>query len=181
MSDAVEKRMYHFKEEVNDLVDLGIAPGEIMMAVLETLHGAGAVSGPDNAATDTAFSVIGRMKNLHEVLSDPTHREDPAVARIRSLVQRLINSPKQQGPVDPQAKAMSCQVLLKSGYQAQGALSTTDEGTLRLLMPAGSPNGPVLAEHFFDYSEVEAVIVVHDVPQEKKPESRIIIPKLGSS
>ena len=182
MSMSDEKHAAQFealKKLVDDMIDLGIVPGEIVMSVLETLHKAGAVGGPDAAATDTAFSIMGRLQNLNEIASDPTNREDPAVDRIRQVVQRLIATPKQAGPVDPQGAAMTCQVLLKSGYQAQGALSTTAEGTLRLLMPAGSQNGPVLAEHFFDYSDVEAVIVVHDMPKDKKEGSRIIVPGMS--
>ena len=91
------------------------------------------------------------------------------------VIDRLISEGKQVGPRDPQSKALACQVIFKSGYRAQGALSSTPEGTLRLLAPGlaeGSDGKPqsVLAEHFFDCASVESVVVLHST------ESQIVGP-----
>lgn len=93
------------------------------------------------------------------------------------------------------APALECQVVLKSGYQMQGILSHTGErmnpelsfvheavletGVLRMAVPALQPDPQyprnealakkIVAEHYFDYDDVECVILIHQVaPDDKK-------------
>lgn len=111
----------------------------------------------------------------------PASSEPASVTRMRILITRLLaeapamleNMP---GFIQDDAKqkpAITCQVVLKSGFQAQGALSTTPEGTLRMASPAKSTqHGPpdMLVENFFDYADVEAIIL----PRKVEVASRIV-------
>lgn len=100
---------------------------------------------------------------------------NPEGVRIKQLVGRLFASaPKMTDasgkPVEGQAPALECFVTLKAGVQANGALSITPEGGLRLLAPNEIPSGQrgvpgkmVMIEHFFDYDQVADIAIVREV------------------
>jgi len=95
---------------------------------------------------------------------------------LEQTLNRLIDQGKQSGPVDPQAKGLECQVVFRSGVRSNGVLSRTSEGTYRFLVPGRTqdPDGKtidILAEHFFDSSALDSVIVLHAVEP-----SRIVLP-----
>ena len=62
-------------------------------------------------------------------------------------------------------------------HPIQGVLSTTPEGTLRMLSPAQAPNPngrpgrpvAVLVEQFFGYEDVVSIAVTRDVKTEEQP------------
>jgi hypothetical protein len=94
-------------------------------------------------------------------------------SRIRNVLKRLFaEAPKLTGkdgqPVDDQAPALECHVMLKAGGQFSGALSVTPEGTLRLLamneiQQRGGPSKAVMVEHFFDYEQIADVALMREV------------------
>lgn len=110
--------------------------------------------------------------------------------RMRAVIDRLfadapkLENPATGKPVDDQAPAVEVHLVLKTGQQLQGVLSTTPEGTLRLATPnqrvdprTKQPVGaPVLIETFFDYEQVSAVAVVREIAIEAGPASPIITP-----
>ena len=88
--------------------------------------------------------------------------------RIKQVLKRLFDeAPKMTdgagNPIAGQAPALQCNLLLKSGGQITGALSTTPEGTLRMLCPNDRGGKPVMIEHFFDYEEVADVAIIREV------------------
>ncbi len=91
--------------------------------------------------------------------------EDPATIRMREVISRLFNeAPKLEGAAD-QAPALEVHILLRSGapIQFSGILSTTPEGSLRLMTPTKDGNGKMcMIEQFFDYSDVTSVALVRE-------------------
>jgi hypothetical protein len=60
------------------------------------------------------------------------------------------------------AGAIEAQIILRSGYQAVGALGKDMSGLLKFMVigkPRGG-DGVIAAEHFFDYDDLEAVVVL---------------------
>lgn len=114
-----------------------------------------------------------------------THRD-----RMYEIVHRLLekHSPPSTPPSDD-PPAMQCQIRLRSGYGTQGvlsivnrhdtaktehnALSLYETETLRLAAPGYMPDSQypnnqtlakkVIAEHFFDYEDLECVILLQEV------------------
>lgn len=134
---------------------------------------------PDDSEMDSEYSV-------KEVLTDKFHEVDGDVhaMRMRRTIARLFDgAPKMIGPdgtPDPtQAPALDCMIVLRGSIPPlAGVLSTTPEGGLRLASPteiedpeAPAPLHPrapkatkkVIAEQFFDYSDVVAIVVQRDV------------------
>lgn len=70
-------------------------------------------------------------------------------------------------PIPGQAPALECMVMFHSGQVLRGALSTTPEGTLRLLSPGNEAGRPVLVEQFVPYSAVASVAVVREMKTER--------------
>ncbi len=91
--------------------------------------------------------------------------------RMRNVIARLFaeNSPEAvdgAGKADEfQAQAMEVHILLRGApMQFSGVLSTTPEGTLKLLTPVEvSGKAPVMIEQFFDYADVTSVAIVREV------------------
>jgi len=98
------------------------------------------------------------------------HDEQAHTLRMRQVIDRLFaEAPKLDGggKADPaQAPAIEVHILLRSGapIQFSGVLSTTPEGTLRLMTPTKNGDGkPCMIEQFLDYADVTSVAVVRDV------------------
>lgn len=71
-------------------------------------------------------------------------------------------------PLPDQTPALDCVVFLSgSPHPFRGALSTTPEGTLRLLGPGNDGQGPVLVEQFFPYASVVALGVMRKLTAER--------------
>lgn len=98
----------------------------------------------------------------------------PETVRMKKVIERMFGqAPKMTDAsgkdIEGQAPALECHVTLKAGVQAQGALSTTPEGGLRLLSPnqipqeRGQPPKFVMIEHFFDYDQVADIAVIREV------------------
>lgn len=94
--------------------------------------------------------------------------------KMEVLIERLFaEAPKLEGsdgkPVEGQAPALQCHIMLRPGHTLQGALSITKEGMLRMLTPTEIPDPQtrrtktVLAEQFFDYDDVVAIVLERDV------------------
>lgn len=153
---------------VERLIGIGASPDEVVTTVSTVFDGIG--HNPISAALTrmhNAESTIARLdidntgrKKMHEVID-----------RLLAAAPKLEPGPGQ--PPDPQTPAMQAQVVLRNGYQVMGALSTTPEGALRLLTVAQGqdPSNPtarpvaITAEHFFDYDDVVAVILVAKLEQ----------------
>jgi hypothetical protein len=101
----------------------------------------------------------------------PRLTENGHVRRMKDVIGRLFGeAPKMTNPdgsVDAsQAPAMDVHILLRGApMQFSGILSTTPEGTLKLLtpVPAQGANKPCMIEQFFDYSDVASVALVREV------------------
>lgn len=94
-------------------------------------------------------------------------------------------SPRTAGPGAEPEPAFDAQVQFRSGYAIQGTvarnvLETEDfvsAGTLKMACPSmvydpQYPNNPrfarkIIAEHYFDYEDVESVIVIRQVDASK--------------
>lgn len=94
---------------------------------------------------------------------------------MKQLIGRLFEeAPKM---TDASGKAMPGQspampdviLTLKCGQQLSGALSTTPEGTLRMMTPneiqTQHGNKKVMVEQFFDYADVAMIAVLREHPQ----------------
>lgn len=92
-------------------------------------------------------------------MTDTISRRD----RMLALINRLLEeAPKMEGASPDDPGAFEAQIILRSGYQAVGALSKHKSGLLRFLV-MGKPRGSdqvIAAEHFFDYEDLEAVVVI---------------------
>lgn len=90
----------------------------------------------------------------------PNHRR----SRMRMLVTRLLEAaPKMEGAAPDDPGAFEAQIILRSGYTAVGALSIDAEHDMLKFMAMGKPRGSdqvIAAEHFFDYEDVEAIVVI---------------------
>lgn len=112
-----------------------------------------------------------------------THRD-----RMIAIVDDLFatDSPKAVGPGPQPEPAIDCQILLRNGYQAQGVLARGIQRTIQLPNEAPlyintlkfaavafvpHPDHPnnrnlatkIIAEHYFDYEDLMAVIVMRKV------------------
>lgn len=111
---------------------------------------------------------------------------DYAVNRMKATIDRLLKeAPKLDDAGDtipangkrraPQAPAVEAHVVLRSGQQIHGALSTCVDGVgLRMLAMNKTPAGTVVAvESFFDYAEVSCISVLRpvtsDAPEHPSP------------
>ena len=67
-------------------------------------------------------------------------------------------------------------VVLKCGMSLQGAMSTTPEGTLRVMTPSkdGDTARPIMVEQFFDYSDVSMIAVPREMPKIAGPSPIIL-------
>ncbi len=87
---------------------------------------------------------------------------DPA---MRSLIARLFREgPKMtdaSGKEDAsQAPALACMIVLRASVPPfEGILSTTPEGTLRLMSTITVQSKPVLVEQFFTYEDVVSIVL----------------------
>lgn len=96
--------------------------------------------------------------------------DDARTARTRAVITRLFaeNSPQvdKPGAGEPDRPAMDVHVLLRGApMQFSGILSTTPEGTLKLMTPVPGKAGdaPVMIEQFFDYADVASIALVREV------------------
>lgn len=97
------------------------------------------------------------------------------VDAMKALLHRLFSEAPKLDVVEGQAPALHCHVTLTTGAMMTGVLSTTQEGTLRML--ADSPvydehQRPVLVEHFFPFESLACVSVRRDVTP-TRPSPRI--------
>lgn len=86
-----------------------------------------------------------------------------SAARMRRMIDRLFAEAPRLAGADSQAPALECSIVLRAGASMMGALSTTPEGTLRLLSPNEMKGKQVMVEHFFDYGEVADIAIIRDV------------------
>lgn len=111
---------------------------------------------------------------------------DYASNRMKAVIDRLFkeapkltdDSGKERADQSP---AVDCHVVLKSGQQIQGALSTTTEGVYRMLAAneqvdpkTRKVTGLVMVESFFDVEQISCIAVVRPVTlSESQPSSLI--------
>jgi hypothetical protein len=102
---------------------------------------------------------------LHGVCSG-----SPAPSPMKRLIARLLSEAPALGADGKasQTPAMDCVVLLAGSGQAfRGSLSTTPEGTLRLLGPGHDGHKQVLVEQFFSYASVVSLGVMREMQVER--------------
>ena len=119
-------------------------------------------------AWETMVAPPGEPPMAHEVKMRLPPREV-----MRRTIERLF---KEAPPLTdaegvlkgPQAPAMKCAIMFRSGAQVEGVLSTTPEGGLRIAVPNKMKTGrgevPVIVEQFFDYGDVTAIARVCELP-----------------
>lgn len=95
--------------------------------------------------------------------------------RMKFVIDSLLEqrSPRAEGAGPTPTPAMNCMVTLRGGMQLDGVLTlrdgkTYDISTLKMATPAAkrTPTGGqvnVMVEHHFDYDDVMAVSIVHEV------------------
>jgi hypothetical protein len=101
---------------------------------------------------------------------------DPSLGRtaMERVIDRLFaEAPKLEGsngkPVDGQAPALECFIVLRTGPTISGVLSQTPEGLLRMLSPTEITDPKtkrlrtVFAEQFFHVSDVLTVVLQREV------------------
>lgn len=105
-------------------------------------------------------------------MSDKDHIEAMRAMNERStkminLIDRLLKeAPKMEDAPADDPGAIDCQIMLRNGWRARGALGKTPEGLLKFLVigqEAQAPHRVIAAEHLFDYSDVECIVVVRAV------------------
>lgn len=93
----------------------------------------------------------------------PLTKEAPRKIKMIALIDRLLrDAPKMEGAAPDDAGALECQIMLKNGYRAVGALAMTPDGLLRFMVigqEQGGNNRVVAVEHFFDYEDLECLAV----------------------
>lgn len=147
--------MFALKAAINTLASEGVNPGAIMGSVMAALGPEASGMDPvDQHFAAETQAVLDHMnhKPMHQVIARLLAERSPEVVTPAGVPQDAM----------PQTPAMQCQIFLRSGYKAEGVLSTTPEGTLRFLsMGKTTQHGPpdVLIEHFFDYGDVESVVI----------------------
>ncbi len=162
------------------------------------------VTASDLAEKNAAVDIIGAGRRALEAADEASNRMTAEQAAtfgeleaskftgrtMSGLINRLLaTAPKfEPGPgfpaaQVPQTPALQCQIRLNSGLEGGGVLSTTPEGTLRFLMPVALPvpgkrdaRKDVLAELFFAYEDVEAIVLIHDIAPPTSS-SGIILPR----
>lgn len=101
----------------------------------------------------------------------PPIRPQPAISRVIDRLFAEADATRGAGLGADQAPALECYIVLRPGVTIQGSLSDTPEGTLRMLSPVevndpnGRPNAKklVMAEQFFERSEVVAIAMQRDI------------------
>lgn len=94
----------------------------------------------------------------------------PRAARMRHQIKDLFaGAPKIR---ETDAPAVECQVILRSGYRAVGALSIVefedDVGELLRFLSIGQAQGRdevIAVEHFFDYDDLECIAIPRAMEQ----------------
>lgn len=78
---------------------------------------------------------------------------------MEALLERLFREAEADRPGHAgQAPALECFVMLVTASGLEGVLSTTPEGTLKMLSHSkDEENRPILIEHFFPYETVVSV------------------------
>lgn len=114
-----------------------------------------------------------------EFLDRPGSKVKLNVPPMKRLIERLLAEAPPLGavgtPAPGQTPAIECIVLLSGAAQAmRGSLSTTPEGTLRMMSVGNEGNRPVLVEQFFTYEAVLSIALIRAVDGDSR---RILVPK----
>lgn len=121
--------------------------------------------------TDSAHvGDVGLPQDIVDVLRAGANRaaEDPGFKRSRmeKHIDRLFESAPKVATSD--TPALDCQVVLRSGMPLVGALSKTEDGLLKMLVPTQGPNNQtVMAEAVFEYEDVLTLIQVREMKMER--------------
>jgi len=105
----------------------------------------------------------GMLEMVEQAKADPYHKSGP----MKRLLMRMFKEAATVASTD--TPALECQAVVRHMGPLTGSLSTTPEGTLRMLVPTHpeGPKGPtVLAECFFDYDDLVSVVMQRDVKLE---------------
>lgn len=155
--------------DLPDFVGLVIdrVPDEIRALVKDAM--ASGVAGPiwDRIGSSATAAAFGKLFTNDDPVDDDRHD------KMKKLLKRLLADAPKIG-AEGTASAIECQILLNSGYQAVGALSVSPEGLLRFMAIARDPRDPknvVAAEHFFDYEDLQAIVIprAHVQEQQRSP------------
>ena len=106
---------------------------------------------------------------------------DHADRMYKTLERLFAEAPKLEDgsgkPVPGQAPALQCVIILRSGGNTEGVLSTTAEGALRMMsplpyVPGQGARSTAMMEQFFDYEDVMVVAIKREV--QAAPGSRLV-------
>jgi hypothetical protein len=93
--------------------------------------------------------------------------------RMRNTIDRLLKEATQTVDDPPERVIPECQIILRSGFKGIGVLRKTPEGMLSFMATAQASRERVLTvEHFFDYDDLETIILIrHEInaPEPKSP------------
>lgn len=100
--------------------------------------------------------------------------------KMVKLVDRLLSeAPRMEGASADDAGAVECQILLRNGYRAVGALAKTPEGLLKFgavaredpqaALQEGRQPRVMMTTHYFDYDDLEAIVIPQPMVEESKP------------
>jgi hypothetical protein len=170
---TTEELVETLSQTVDDLIDAGIAPRTILDVIAKTCTAAGArvkvkyAAKSDDLMTSVSEGLdLGVDAMLDALARYDAQREVTDQDPMERVVDRLLKTRSPAGRASTDPPAMECQVFMRSGYKAQGVLSTTPEGALRM-MSQGRTEGtstrvmPVMIEHFFGYADIESVVILH--------------------
>jgi hypothetical protein len=89
----------------------------------------------------------------------------------------IVKATKLRYPELQPAPFLECQLILKGGYAMAGVLTAFQGGSLLMVAVAKTPDGKVmLAEHYFGDSEVQAIVVGREMPEQLvRPVARSIV------
>jgi len=139
---------------------MGADPNSVMRRAIERIGDAAVVEAMLNHAPSPgpwfANEYVGPMHDDNHPCAGPM---------ARTISRMLAAAPT---PIPDQAPALECGVMFASGVQLMGVLSATPEGGLRMLTQAANqgPNAVMMAEQFFDASDVMVIMVKREVKLE---------------
>lgn len=192
--DVVQLVASHLRPEVRDMI---LDQSDSLSFSVDTMYMVATTPLPKNdddrreaskkyAATmakyETAFTggggaggIVGTMYNQVQELVDRKVR-DPSLGRLPmdKVIDRLFaEAPKlldNNGlPIEGQAPALECFIVLIGGITIQGSLSRTPENTFRMLTPTDIQDPKtkrqrtVMAEQFFTINEVVSIVLQREM------------------
>jgi len=172
MTDALSAMMANLIQacdEYNLLLKNGLSGEEIGDEISKALR-----KFPDQERIDRIWAALRALQPPEPPIDMPWPPIKKTIDRLLAEAPVLTNATGQAVP--GQAPAIECMVMFGGGVPpVRGALSKTPEGNLRMLSPGMDGDRQMLAELFFDYSAVTAIVLTRAT----SADTRIFVPKPG--